>query len=230
MKKAPRKRTITAMADRVVTLQNFDLDRLATFEHVVQAQQAASTPWEPVTDYSENARRTADAPQVRLIVRAFAPTRILDAGCGSGVLVRMLCEVGLNALGCDLQRSPAWLDSNRFGFADVTTPTSRPFGGRFDLIICREVLEHLTVLQLRRTVANLCAWTDKYVYVTTRFHPSPAHLLDVATSDDLDPTHITMLNQDLLRALFVLEGMTRRADLEAILDWKKANRVLVYQR
>jgi hypothetical protein len=38
--------------------------------------------------------------------------------------------------------------------------------------------------------------------------------LDVATSDDLDPTHISMLNQDFLRVLFVLEGFKRRADLE----------------
>lgn len=223
MKKAPRKRTITAMAPQPV-------DALAAFEALVQAQQPASKPWTPVTDYSEDARRAADGPQVPLIVQAFAPTRILDAGCGSGTLVRLLCEIGLNAFGCDLQRSPAWLDSKRFGFADITTPTGRPFGAPFDLIICREVLEHLTVLQLTRTVRNLCAWTTKYVYVTTRFNQAPQHLLDVATSDDLDPTHVTMLNEALLRAFFVLEGMTRRADLETILDWKKVGRVLVYQR
>ena len=39
-----------------------------------------------------------------------------------------------------------------------------------------------------------------------------------------------MLHQDLLRLLFVLEGFTRRADLEAQLDWKHYGRVLVYER
>jgi hypothetical protein len=55
-------------------------------------------------------------------------------------------------------------------------------------------------------------------------------LLDVATSDDLDPTHISMTNQDFLRMLFVLEGFKRRADLETRMDWKKLGRCLVYER
>ncbi len=52
----------------------------------------------------------------------------------------------------------------------------------------------------------------------------------MATSDDLDPTHITMLNQDLLRLLFILEGFKRRADLETAMDWQHKGRVLVYVR
>lgn len=223
MKKAPRKRTITAMADVASS------DPLAAFEALVQTQTPAAKPWEPVTDYSTDARRAADAPQVPLIIQAFAPHRVLDAGCGAGELVRLLVEAGVDAHGFDRQRSPAWLESPRYGYGLIDGGTV-PFQGLFDVIICREVLEHLTVLQLRRAVANLCRWTSHYVYVTTRLHPAPAHLLDVATADDLDPTHITMLNETLLRALFVLEGLTRRADLEAILDWKKVGRVLVYQR
>jgi SAM-dependent methyltransferase len=206
-------------------------DPLATFEALVQTQQAADKPWQPVTDYSADARRLADEPQVPLIVQAFAPTRILDAGCGAGHLVRLLCEAGLDAVGCDVTRSPAWLDAPRFGAADVANPNSvQPFTGAFDLVICREVLEHLTIRQIRQAVTNLCHWTTHYVYLTTRFHPAPTHLLDVATSDDLDPTHISMLNQDFLRTLFVLEGLTRRADLELIMDWKTLGRVLVYAR
>lgn len=224
MSKAPRKRTITAMAPPPV-------DALAAFEALTQAQKPASTPWQPVTDYREDARRAADGPQVPLIKKSFFALRVLDAGCGPGTLVRLLCEAGVDAYGCDLHTYGAWLASPRFGYAPLDDSNGiQPFTGRFGLVICREVLEHLTVLQLRQAVRNLCRWTTKYVYVTTRFHPAPTHLLDVATSDDLDPTHITLLNQDLLRALFVLEGFTRRADLEAILDWKHVNRVLVYQR
>lgn len=208
-----------------------DATALATFETLVKTQTAAEKPWQPVTDYSADARRLADEPQVPLIAQAFAPTRILDAGCGAGHLVTLLCSAGLNAYGCDLQRSPVWLDGPRFGEADLANPNGvQPFTGSFDLVICREVLEHLTIRQIRQAVHNLCRWTTKYLYLTTRFNPAPAHLLDVATSDALDPTHISLLNQDLLRTLFVLEGMTRRADLEAIMDWKSLGRVLVYSR
>jgi hypothetical protein len=98
--------------------------------------------------------------------------------------------------------------------------------GTYDVVVCREVLEHCTILQIKTIVADLCRLSSRFVYVTTRFAKAPQHLLDVDTSDDLDPTHITMLNQNLLRLLFVLEGFKRRADLEAKLDWKQRHRVL----
>ena len=89
----------------------------------------------------------------------------------------------------------------------------------FDLVICREVLEHLTVLQVRRTIEQLCRASARFVYATTRFHPDPAGLLDVTTDLETDPTHISLLTKDLVRCLFVLEGFRRRADLERRLDW-----------
>jgi ubiquinone/menaquinone biosynthesis C-methylase UbiE len=100
----------------------------------------------------------------------------------------------------------------------------------FDLVVCREVLEHLTVLQVRRTVSELCRVSSRYVYVTTRFHPNPTSLLDIATDFETDPTHVTLMTKDLLRALFVLEGFRRRGDLESLMDWAGKGRVLVYER
>jgi hypothetical protein len=79
-------------------------------------------------------------------------------------------------------------------------------------------------------VAHLCALSTKFVYVTTRFAQNPAHFLSVDTVDQLDPTHITMMNQDFLRLLFVMEGFVRRPDLEGVLDWQKKGRVLIYER
>jgi hypothetical protein len=38
------------------------------------------------------------------------------------------------------------------------------------------------------------------------------------------------LNKNLLRALFVVNGFRRRADLEARMDWLDKRRVLVYER
>jgi hypothetical protein len=92
------------------------------------------------------------------------------------------------------------------------------------------VLEHLTVLQVRRTVEQICRASSRYVYVTTRFHPQPGTLLDVTTDFETDPTHLTLLAKDLLRTLFVLEGFGRRADLEERMDWAGKGRVLVYER
>ena len=68
----------------------------------------------------------------------------------------------------------------------VGDPALKP-ANAYDLVICREVLEHLTVLQVKQTVANMVRMTSKFIYVTTRFHPNPANLLDFTTQFDVDP-------------------------------------------
>ncbi len=102
--------------------------------------------------------------------------------------------------------------------------------GSYDLVICREVFEHLTVLQVREAVRNMCRISSKFIYVTTRFHPDPKTLLDVTTQFDVDPSHSTLLTKDLLRVLFVLEGFRCRQDLENRIDWMGKGRVLVYEK
>lgn len=187
-------------------------EKLAALEAFVQGQTPASKPWEPVTDYSREERRRIEAPQADIIAEVFKDCSVLDYGCGFGYLIELLQERSMTVVGWDPgHRNPL------------------PFlMQRYDLVICREVLEHLTVRQLAVAVRNLVKLSSQYVYVTTRFTAKP-HLLDVDSSDALDPTHISMLNQDLMRTLFVLEGCTRRADLETALDHRKLGRVLVYQ-
>jgi hypothetical protein len=205
---------------------------LEQFETLVLSQQAAVAPWQPVTDYSFEARKAIEGQHPQLIKDVFALDIcdiVIDAGCGpDGVLVKLLAECGLTAIGFDPQIHQT-LD-RRLMYGDLLEPGqdgALPFA---TLVICREVLEHLTVRHVRQAVTHLCALSKHYVYVTTRFAKAPQSLLDVDTSDDLDPTHITMLNQDFLRVLFVLEGFKRRADLEAKMDWQGKGRVLVYER
>ncbi len=76
----------------------------------------------------------------------------------------------------------------------------------YDLVISREVLEHLPVRDVHAAVINMCRISARFVYVTTRFHPAPKSLLDVTTEFDVDPTHITVMNKNLLRTMFVLAG------------------------
>lgn len=197
---------------------------LDAFESLVLSQASAPIAWQPVTDYSYEGRVAAEGRHPDLIIETFAPSFVLDVGCGPGHLVRMLQERGVKALGCD--------KANYKGITryDITSRDEFVSMAVADLVICREVLEHLTVLEIARAVRNLCLLSSRLVYVTTRFAKQPKDLLDVDTADDLDPTHISMLNQDLLRVLFVLEGFKRRADLEARIDWIQKGRALVYER
>jgi hypothetical protein len=144
----------------------------------------------------------------------------------------LLEEVGIVADGIDFAESTRELAPSSVRGRIMVGPVTdeRLPGNSYDLVICREVFEHLTVLQVREAVRNICRVSSRFAYVTTRFHPDPHTLLDVTTQFDVDPSHITLLNKDLLRLFFVLEGFRQRKDLEDRIDWMGKGRVLVYEK
>jgi len=184
-------------------------------------------------NYSLETRRRIEAKNPLLIRDVFQPKSALDLGCGPGALMHLLRELGVNVEGIDFAESSLRLATpevrDRIVIGEVTDPTLKP-AGSFDLVICREVLEHLTVLQVKQAVANMVRMTSKFIYVTTRFHPDPVTLLDFTTQFDVDPSHITLLNKDMLRLMFVLEGCRSRPDLEDLMDWGRKGRVLVLEK
>lgn len=182
--------------------------------------------------YTLEIRREREGKNPQLIKDVFEPTKAVDMGCGPGFLVKFLQEVGVDVDGVDfsvdvIDMAPESVkDHIKVGsVTDIDLPTDS-----YDLVICREVFEHMTVLQVQKGVENICRVSSRYVYVTTRFHPEPDTLFDVTTEFDVDPTHITCLNKDMLRLMFVLQGFKRRKDLEAKMDWLGRNRVLVYEK
>lgn len=184
-------------------------------------------------NYSLDTRRRIEAKNPALIKEVFQPTRVIDLGCGPGALMHLLQELGVEADGIDYNETSLELATpevrDRITIGDAADSTVLP-GASYDLVICREVLEHLTVLEVRKAVANMVRLSSKFIYVTTRFHPNPGDLLDFNQKDDLDPSHITMLNKDLLRLMFILDGCRSRPDLEARMDWGNKGRVLVLEK
>jgi SAM-dependent methyltransferase len=183
--------------------------------------------------YNLETRREIEGKNPALIKEVFQPQRVLDLGCGPGSLMHLLYELGVNVEGIDFAESSTQIATpevrDRIAIGSVTDPSLKP-ADAYDLVISREVLEHLTVLQVKQAVANMVRMTRKFIYVTTRFHPAPPTLLDFNQQDDLDPSHITLLNKDLLRLMFILEGCRSRPDLEARMDWGNKGRVLVLEK
>jgi glycerol-3-phosphate cytidylyltransferase-like family protein/2-polyprenyl-3-methyl-5-hydroxy-6-metoxy-1,4-benzoquinol methylase len=183
-------------------------------------------------DYRLETRRRLEGRNPELIKDVFQAKSVVDMGCGPGALMYLLWELGVNVWGVDFAEASVRLapaevrDRIRIGsVTDVDLPDNA-----HELVICREVFEHLTVLQAQKAVQNLCRITSRYVYLTTRFHPAPKTLFDVTTEFEVDPTHITLQNMDMLRLMFVLQGTKRRNDLEARMDWLNKGRVLVYEK
>lgn len=195
-------------------------------------QYFLSTWRDGANSYDLETRRRIEGRHPQLIKEVFDPQRVLDVGCGPGALMHLLSELGITADGVDFSSRAAALAPESVRDRITQAPiTARTVPDRaYDLVICREVLEHLTVMEVRHAVEAICAATSRFAYVTSRFHGNPATLLEFTSEPEVDPTHITLLNKELLRCLFVLEGFRRRGDLEERLDWAHKGRVLVYER
>lgn len=183
-------------------------------------------------NYSLETRREIEGRNPQLIKDTFQPARVLDLGCGPGALMHLMWELGVDVEGIDFAESSPPLATpqvrDRITLGN-TYDRIKP-DHAYDLVICREVMEHLTVFQVKKTVENMVRMSSRYLYCTTRFHPEPASLVDFTTQFDLDPTHITLLNKDFLRLMFVMEGCRSRPDLETRMDWLNKGRVLVMEK
>jgi len=217
--------------------------QVAEFEDFVQRQARTSgsdyddsyfhDQWRAGSnDYTIETRRRIEGRNPELIKETFEPKKVLDMGCGPGALMFLLREIGVEVDGVDFAESSKSLAPKEVaGNITIGSVTDAPLPSDiYDLVICREVFEHLSVLQVQQAVANFCRITSRYVYVTTRFHPRPETLFDVTTEFDVDPTHINLMNMDMTRLFFVLQGMRRREDLERKMDWLNKGRVLVYEK
>ena len=120
--------------------------------------------------YDLETRRRIEARNPRLIQEVLAPSRVLDVGCGPGFLMLFLQELGVHADGVDFAESSRTLapDEVRERISIGPTAPLTAADASYDLAVCREVIEHLTVLQARRTVSELCRVSSRFVYVTTR--------------------------------------------------------------
>lgn len=210
----------TVLAQRAVSEQHYDDDYFAA-------------DWrEGDNRYDLETRRRVEDRNPQLIRDVFAPNRVLDVGCGPGFLMLFLQELGVFVDGVDFAESSRTLapDGVRERISIGPTAPLDAADASYDLVVCREVIEHLTMLQARRTVAEMCRVSSRFVYVTTRFHPAPESLLSLTTDFETDPTHVTLMTKGMLHVLFVLEGFQRRADLEERMDWGRKGRVLVAER
>mgnify|MGYP000035034251 FL=1 len=184
------------------------------------------------SSYHIDERRKIEGKNPLLIKKVFKPKKVLDMGCGPGALLYLLDEIGVNCYGIDPSVHVKKIAPKKIWKKIKLGSTSKnnEKDKSYDLVICREVFEHLTILEIKKAVSELCRISSKFIYLTTRFHQKPISIFDTTTEFEVDPTHITCLNKNLLRMMFILEGYKSRPDLEKKMDWLNKKRVLVYEK
>lgn len=100
--------------------------------------------------------------------------RVLEVGCGGGELLGLMSSAGFDCYG--IEPFPQY--SSRFNQARVLRAYSEklPFeSGSFDLVIAKDVLEHVS--DVRESIAEMVRVSRKYVYVMSPnyLYPYEAH-------------------------------------------------------
>jgi len=142
------------------------------------------------------------------IVREFHPSKVLDAGCAMGFLVEGLRKRGVDAEGIDVSDyAISEVDASVAAHCHVAS-LNEPLPGRYDLVTCIEVLEHIPPEQTGAAIANLCAASDRL-------------LISTSPSDFGEPTHLNVQPPEFWSAAFAGHGFFREVDrdLSYITPW-----------
>jgi SAM-dependent methyltransferase len=136
------------------------------------------------------------------IERDIAPRRALDAGCAIGLLVERLRARGIDAEGIDISTYAIQQAHESVrpycrvaSLADGLTET-------YDLIVCIEVLEHMSPDDAGTALASMCAHTDDVL-----FSSSPR--------DFSEQTHVNVRPAEDWAELFARQGFLRDLDFDA---------------
>jgi GT2 family glycosyltransferase/SAM-dependent methyltransferase len=136
------------------------------------------------------------------IVRDIGPSTVLDAGCAMGFLVETLRARAVDAVGVDISEyaiEKAHADVRPFCWVGAVTD---PFPRKYDLIVCIEVLEHLSPQEADRAIENFCTHADDILFSSTPF-------------DYKEATHINVRPPDYWAQRFAQHEFYRDIDFDA---------------
>ncbi len=131
--------------------------------------------------YEADPIKIATAPLiVREMIQVARPNSHLDIGCGTGIYVEEFRKQGVDSIGVEgnLAVKPILkTDPKMILFHDLRSPLS--FEGKFDLVTCVEVVEHIAEQYVEVLVYNLTQYCRNWLIITsgTNSHgQNPWHL------------------------------------------------------
>jgi 2-polyprenyl-3-methyl-5-hydroxy-6-metoxy-1,4-benzoquinol methylase len=149
------------------------------------------------------------------IVDWLQPRTVLDVGCAVGLLVGKLRSLSVDATGLDvsdyaLRQAPAHV-SPYLALRSATEELPRDA----DLVVCLEVLEHLSPSDADAAVANIARHTDCVLFSSAPDPPA-------------DSTHANVRAMEEWAAAFGRHGLYRDVDVDP--SWHVAPHAVVFRR
>jgi SAM-dependent methyltransferase len=135
------------------------------------------------------------------LVEQLEPRTVLDAGCAKGFLVAALAERGVEASGVDISEYAIESAVKRAEGRIRVHNLTEPLEGRWDLVTCIEVLEHMAPEDTQVAIDNVCAVTDRV-------------LLSSTPHDFAEPSHVNVRPVPVWVGWFARRGFFRRTDLD----------------
>jgi SAM-dependent methyltransferase len=130
------------------------------------------------------------------VVAQLSPGTVLDAGCAKGFRGAALRERGVEAHGFDISEVAVAAAPDAARPHVQVGSLTEPIEGRFDLVTCIEVVEHLDPADASTAIANLCSVSDRVL-----FSSSPGDLHEA--------THVNVQPQERWSQMFAVHGFYR---------------------
>lgn len=142
--------------------------------------------------------------------------KVLDYGCAMGVITAGLAMLGFDATGVDISE---WAVRNCVPEAKglvraLSTDGLKEFADdTFDLVIAKDVFEHVPAEHLKPLVDELMRIAPKLIFLCPVAGPHGTYL---RATDEEDVTHVTRLTREQWLTLFPYKTTERAAAIAAI--------------
>jgi SAM-dependent methyltransferase len=136
------------------------------------------------------------------ICQDISPNSVLDAGCAMGFLVEALHQRGVEAWGVDISEYAIERVPKDYQPYCWQGSVVEPFPRNYNLIVCIEVLEHLSKVEAEKAVENLCKHSDDILFSSTPF-------------DYKEASHFNVQPPEYWAEVFARRGFYRDVDFDA---------------
>jgi SAM-dependent methyltransferase len=140
----------------------------------------------------------------------FNPTSLLDVGCARGLQVKAFCDGGIDAYGIDISdyAIKESLIKEKCSQCDITLDRIPFQDGKFDLVLCKDILEHLPFKSHNHVFYELTRVTSKYLVLIMPFLVTPEQIYGGNLPPKDDISHISLMPTDYYQISLLSFGMS----------------------